>query len=309
MPAMAVTPELEAVRHQLRAKRRRGGAEAVPVDDDEGDAAASRGGPGRLDRLDQPDDMAIEVVEVAGRRACWVAAGAEATDRAVLYLPGYAQVPSSPAAHVRLCARLSRAMPARVLVAARTEALERPFLAAVDDAVATLGELERLGLEPGRTVIAGDGAGGGVALAAIVALRQGGHRLPAAVVLLSPWVDLAGRGDSYQTQAELDLVWRPDELRALATLLATGTQVSDPRVSPVGADLTGLPPVLVQVGSDEILLDDSVRLHERLRAAGVDAVLEVWDDMPHAFQFMETLAEAAEAVDRIAASVRRHAAP
>ena len=304
---MAVTPELEAVRSRLRAVRHGadtpGGDAAVPAR--AGGPVASRSAADPTDALHGLPDIAIETVEVVGRPACWVACEAAATDRALVYLSGGSCGAGTPDGHLRLCARLARVLRARVLLLGHAEPFESPFLARVDTAVGAARWLSGQGLGGPRTVIAGAGAGGGVAIAAVVALREEGGSLPAAVVALSPWVDLTCRGDSYRTRADVDLVWRPGELREAAALLATGTNASDPRVSPIDADLCGMPPVLVQVGTDEILLDDSVRLHERLRAAGTDGVLEAWDDMPHGFQFFEDLPESSESLARIAAFVTR----
>lgn len=323
---MAVTPELEVVRRRLRALRRQadaadavdgpapddgggfGGGDGAVPDEAGGPSAQGPGHDGRTGLHGLPPATVVPA-EVDGLRACWVTSG-EATDRAAMYVAGGAGGTAGPVGDRRLCARLSRALRRPVLLLDQSDPPGLPLLTRVEMTVAAARWLAGQGVDGPRTVVLGSGAGGGVGVAAALALRDAGTTLPAAVVALSPLVDLAGRGDSYRARAEVDLVWTPGELRDLAAVLAPAGDAGDGPVpgSPIDADLAGLPPVLVQVGGDEILLDDSVRLHQRLRAAGVDAVLEVWDDMPHGFQQFEDLAEAAAALDRIAAFVARHAA-
>ena len=178
---------------------------------------------------------------------------------------------------------------------------ENPFPAAVDDAVAGYRGLLDSGIDAGSIVLGGDSAGGGLTVAALVAVRDAGLALPAAGVCISPWTDLTNGADSYRTHADRDpLVFQEDIDRWGAAYLA-GADPRTPLASPLHADLSGLPPLLIQVGSEEVLLDDSRKLAARCEAAGVEAELEVWDEMIHVWHwFGEYLDEADSAVRRIA---------
>jgi len=154
-------------------------------------------------------------------------------------------------------------------------------------------------------VVGGDSAGGGLVVATLLALRDGGDPLPAAGFCLSPWVDLACDSETYVTKADLDPMCDKEGLDEMAAAYAGEHDLRSPLVSPLHADLSGLPPLLVQVGTAEVLLDDSVRLADRARAAGVDVRLEAWDDLVHVFQaFGPLVPEAVEAVDGIGAFVQ-----
>jgi acetyl esterase/lipase len=155
-------------------------------------------------------------------------------------------------------------------------------------------------------VIAGDSAGGGLALATLLFLRDAGDPLPAAAALLSPWTDLDSTGESMKTRAALDPMIPPmDENKTMPRLYAGDRDLRDPLVSPLYADLAGLPPMLIHVGDHEVLLDDSTRLAERAKAAGVDVTIEVWDEMIHVWQFFAPLLpEATQAIERIGGYIR-----
>lgn len=156
-----------------------------------------------------------------------------------------------------------------------------------------------------RIVVAGDSAGGGLAVSALVSLRFRGTDLPRAAVLMSPWTDLAGTGDSMETRSEADPWLDPEGIRAGARIYLGNADPKNPLASPLYADLHGLPPMLIQVGRDECLLDDSVRLAERARDQGTDATVTVWDGMWHVFQaFAAQVPEAQKAVNEIGEWVR-----
>ena len=156
------------------------------------------------------------------------------------------------------------------------------------------------GIAPRSIVIGGDSAGGGLTVAALVAIREAGLALPAGGVCISPWADLTNEAESYRTHADRDpLVFQEDIDRWGSAYLA-GADPRAPLASPLHADLSGLPPLLIQVGSEEVLLDDSRRLAARCEAAGVEATLEVWEEMIHVWHwFGEYLDEAGSAVRRI----------
>ena len=226
-----------------------------------------------------------------------------------LYLHGGGYAIGSPASHRHLVGALAAASRTRAFALDYRRAPEHPFPAAVDDAVAGYRGLLDSGVAPGSIVLGGDSAGGGLTVAALVAIRDAGLALPAAGVCISPWADLTNGADSYRTHAARDpLVFQEDIDRWGAAYLA-GADPRTPLASPLHADLSGLPPLLVQVGSEEVLLDDSRKLAARCEAAGVEAELEVWDEMIHVWHwFGEYLDEADSAVRRIADFVGAHLA-
>jgi acetyl esterase/lipase len=156
------------------------------------------------------------------------------------------------------------------------------------------------GLKPARIAVAGDSAGGGLAVAALVAIRDAKLPVPGACVCLSPWIDLEGIGETMKTRAQADPVVQRDMLVQMASAYLGGKDARSPLAAPLYADLKGLPPLLIQVGDAETLLDDSNRLAQRARAAGVEVKLEVWPEMIHVFQlFAGFLPEGQQAVDGI----------
>jgi acetyl esterase/lipase len=163
------------------------------------------------------------------------------------------------------------------------------------------------GTPAGRIALAGESAGGGLAVALLVTLREQGLPLPAAAVLFSPWADLAVDSESARDKAAVDVSLQPDGLRAFGDLYRDAVAAGDPMVSPVHADLTGLPPLLIQVGSHEILLDDATRLAGRAARADVTVTLQVAAGAPHVFPFYaDTLPEGRQAVADVAAFLRTH---
>ena len=247
-----------------------------------------------------------ERVCAGGVDAEWVAAPGAKPERVLLYLHGGGYVLGSVASHRGLIARLSAAAGCRALGINYRLAPEHPYPAAIEDATAAYHWLLEQGFEPRHIAIAGDSAGGGLAATTLLALKGEGTPLPAAAVLLSPWIDLEGAGASYESRKHVDpMVRRRQILVQREIYLAGKVGPQDPRVAPLHADLSGLPPLLIQVGDHESLLDDSRSLAERARAAGVDVTLEVWDGMIHVFQlFADELEEGRRAIEAIGAFVR-----
>jgi acetyl esterase/lipase len=245
-------------------------------------------------------DVKSEPVTAGGVKAEWISAPGADSGRAVLYLHGGGYVLGSIKTHRDLMGRISRAAKARVLGVDYRLAPEHPFPAAVDDAVAAYRWMLQQDLNPSRIAVAGDSAGGGLVVATLVAIRDAKLPTPGAGVCLSPWVDLEGIGESMTTREHLDPVVRRDGLKQMAAAYLAGKDPRTPLAAPLYADLKGLPPLLIQVGDAETLLDDSNRLAERARAAGIQVKLEVWPEMIHVFQlFAGFLPEGQQAVQGI----------
>ena len=254
-----------------------------------------------------PEGATFDTVDVDGVPGEWVAAPGAAPDKAVLYLHGGGYAIGSIATHRHLGANISLATGARVLLIDYRLAPEHPHPAAVDDAVTAWRWLLRQGLDPARMVISGDSAGGGLTVATLVALRDAGDPLPACAVPISPWVELEALSESWTTRAEADPMVHSDGLKLMADWYLDGQDPRTPLAAPLHADLSGLPPMLVQVGDAEVLLDDSTRLVEKARAAGVDATCEVIPEGIHVLHaFAPLVPEATDAIARLAVFVRRH---
>jgi acetyl esterase/lipase len=248
-----------------------------------------------------PRGTAVEEVDADGVPAEWVTAAGVTGERTVLFLPGGAYHIGSPATLRRMVALVSGAAQARVLSAGYRLAPEHPFPAAVHDALTAYRWLLARGVAAHHLAIVGNSSGGGLALAALVALRDAGEPMPAAAVVISPWTDLeTTTGGSRRTRAAADRMTTTDGQKEAADWYLAGQDPRHPYASPVHADLHGLPPVLIHVGDAEILLDDSTRFAARARAAGVDVTLEVWDEMPHCWHtFAGFLPEADQAIEGI----------
>jgi acetyl esterase/lipase len=163
---------------------------------------------------------------------------------------------------------------------------EYPFPAAVNDAMEAYCALLNCGIPAARMVLAGDSAGGGLALATVLAARDHGDPLPAGLWLMSPWTDLAATGESLRENDRHDAMFYGDSIRRFATLYLQGTPAAHPLASPLYADLTGLPPLCIHASDSEILRDDALRLAERARAADVNVTLQLWHAVPHVWQFL-----------------------
>jgi epsilon-lactone hydrolase len=252
-----------------------------------------------------PPDVVVEGVVAPTRPAEWLRAPAVRTDAVVLYLHGGGYVIGSPRSHRHLAAAIARAAATAALLVDYRLAPEHPFPAALDDAVAAYQWLLGRGIGPDRIVVAGDSAGGGLTVATLLAIRDRQLPRPAAGVCISPWVDLTCSGATYATKAAVDPIVTRQSVSMMADAYAGAGDAKAPLVSPLYADLHGLPPLLVQVGSDEVLLDDALGLGERARAAGVDVTVEEWPAMIHVWHwFLPMLAEAERAVGVIGAFVR-----
>jgi phosphinothricin tripeptide acetyl hydrolase len=254
-----------------------------------------------------PADVKVERVSAPAAPAEWLRPPSATPGRVVLYLHGGGYVIGSPRSHRHLAAAIAGAAAASALLLDYRLAPEHPYPAAVEDATAAYRWLLAQGIAPGSVVIAGDSAGGGLTVATLLALREARVPLPAAGVCISPWVDLTCGGGSYVTKADADPIVKRAGVEQMAKAYLGSTAAREPLASPLFADLRGLPPLLIHVGSEEVLLDDSVQLAERARAAGVDTTLEVYERMIHVWHwFLPMLDEAQTAVEAIGRFARRH---
>jgi acetyl esterase/lipase len=200
-------------------------------------------------------------------------------------------------------ARLARATKTRALLIGYRLAPEHPYPAALDDTAAAYLWLLQEGVAPSEIILAGDSAGGGLALSTLVSLRDTGRPLPAGAVCISPWTDLALTGGSIRDKAQADPILSPRTLDTYAGYYAGSVERTEPLLSPLYADWIGLPPLLIQVGQNEILLDDALRSAAKARAAGVDVTLETWEGMFHVFHMLPFLPETKRALESIAGFV------
>ena len=248
---------------------------------------------------------------LGGMPAEWVVADQAAADQRLLYLHGGGYVICSPGTHRDLAGRISQAAGVAVLVLDYRLAPEHPYPAAVHDALAALRWMYThgpKGAAPARaTFVAGDSAGGGLTLATLIAARDAGVRLPNAAVAISAWTDLACTGNTMRTRADVDPMVTEAVLSRMVQDYLQGGDARQPLASPLYADLRGLPPLLMQVGDAEVLLDDTTRVADKARAAGVDVTVEIYPEMIHIFQlFAPILPEGQQAIERIGAFIRAH---
>ncbi|HLY45352.1 MAG TPA: alpha/beta hydrolase [Stellaceae bacterium] len=254
-----------------------------------------------------PANSEIQRSRCGGIAALHVAAPGADPARRILFLHGGGYVSGSPELYRGLLWRIAAASAARITAIDYRLAPEHPFPAALDDAAAAWRGLLADGCDPRRAVVMGDSAGGGLALALGLRLRDEGSPLPAAIVAMSPWTDLASTGASLRRNAGRDPMLNAEDVPRLAAHYLAGADPRDPYASPLYGDPAGLPPTLIQVGSDEILRDDALRMAERMRAARCVVELEIWPRMPHVWQaFATVMPEARRAILRIGAFVRQH---
>jgi monoterpene epsilon-lactone hydrolase len=228
-----------------------------------------------------PEDVSFEAATLGGVPALWSMTPGAGKNRVLLYLHGGGYVIGSTQGYRPLFSAVARAAGARGVALEYRLAPEHPFPAAVNDAVAGYRALLKQGMAPGSIAVAGDSAGGGLTVAMLVAARDEGLPMPAAAVAISPWVDLEGTGESLATKLAEDPILTREGLLNSANQYLNGASPRTALASPIYADLAGLPPLLIQVGSAEVLLDDANRLAARAGAAGVATQLEIWPRMPH----------------------------
>jgi len=223
----------------------------------------------------------------------------------IYFLHGGAYIMGSPATHRRLVSYIAQAAGMRAVLPDYRLAPEHRFPSQLEDSLQVWRTLLKGGIDPANIAIGGDSAGGNLSVATMLALRDAGELLPAACFLLSPWLDLAGDGESHHTRSRYDPWFRPDKMPALVANFCDESEVRQPMVSPVHADASGLPPTLIQVGDHEILLSDSTVFAENIKAAGGRVDLHIWPDMWHVFQyFIGQMPESRKAIDDIGRFLR-----
>jgi Esterase/lipase len=251
--------------------------------------------------------VTCERVSAGGVDGEWISPADAPQEKAILYFHGGGFRIGSVSSHRDLIAQIASASNCRMLAINYRLAPEHRFPAALDDALAAYDWMRGQGLKPGNIAFVGDSAGGNLALAAMLALRERGLPLPVSAALMSPWTDLAATGASYVNRADADPIHQRPMILALArNYLGEHGDPCHPLVSPRYADLGGLPPLLIHVGDRETVRDDSLMLAEKARATGVDVDLQVWDGMIHVFQMFAEIPEAHRAITSIAGFLRRH---
>jgi len=251
--------------------------------------------------------VACRHVSAGGVDGEWIVPADAPHDKAILYFHGGGFRLGSVTSHRDLIARIADAAGCRVLAINYRLSPEHRFPAALEDALVSYRYMRDQGLKAEDIAFAGDSAGGNLVLAAMLALRGSGERLPVAAVLMSPWTDLAATGASYESRAEADPIHQRAMILALAkNYLGEEGDPCNPLASPLYGDLGGLPPLLIQAGDRETVLDDSTMLADAARAAGVDVKLEIWDGMIHVFPMFPEIPQAREAVASIAKFLREH---
>ncbi len=292
------SPQLEEIVQMMRSRPSRND---MPIEEARAALEALTG------ILPLPEDVRCEPVDAGGIPGEWVSAPGADPDRVIYHLHGGGYCVGSINTHREMVSRIARAAAARALIIEYRLAPENPFPAAVEDATAAYRWLLSTGVDPARLVIAGDSAGGGLTVATLVSLRDAGDPLPAAAVCLSPWVDLEALSESVTTNARTDPWFKREGIVLAGQAYLGSADPHTPLAAPLYADLHGLPPLLIHAGGAEMLLDDSTRLAEKAKAAGVDVTLDVWPDMIHVWHaFAAMLPEGQQAIDRIGEFVRQH---
>ncbi|MFJ8313008.1 MULTISPECIES: alpha/beta hydrolase [unclassified Streptomyces] len=257
-----------------------------------------------------PDDVVTTPGQLGGVPVVTIdIPGTTATDGVILYFHGGFFAIGSAAASVGLASDLARRARMRVVTVDYRLAPEHPYPAAVQDAMTTYRALCDSGVDHARVALAGESAGANLAVTTLVGAQRAGLPQPAAAVLLSPWVDLAGSGDSITSKADVDPIITATAIRRRAAGYLDGADPTDAPASPIHADLTGLPPLLIQAGSHEVLLDDATRLATRAAHDDVAVTLDVVPGVTHVFQaFAAHLDEGGAALERAGAFLRGHLA-
>jgi len=251
-----------------------------------------------------PESCLVEAMTLGGLPVEKIAPSNAVADRTLFYLHGGGYCVGGCASHRTLAARMAEAAQATAFVVDYRLAPEHPFPAAHDDALAAWRAVLELGRDPARTVIAGDSAGGGLSVALAVAARDAGLPLPAGLHLISPWVNLTNVSPAYPVKGATDFIITQQGIDEFASSYLGEGDRKNPKASPLFADFAGLPPMLIQVGSEEVLMSDSTQLAEAAGLARVDVTLRIWPDMIHIWPFFAMLSAGGRAIDESTAWVK-----
>jgi len=261
----------------------------------------------RFVRRSLPVGLTARPSNVMGVRGEWLDWTDQTVSRTLVYFHGGGYIACSPLTHRPITVALTRLLRTRTFVPEYRLAPEHRFPAAVEDALRAYRGLLARQVDPREIVMAGDSAGGGLLLGTLVALRDAGEPLPAAAACFSPWTDLAATSSSLDYNDRRDTMFYGESIRRAALVYLGNASPRDPLASPVYADLTGLPPIVVHASRSEVLLDDSIRLASRARECGVEVELEVWNGLPHAWQMLVGLVpEAEQSLQRVASFLDSH---
>ena len=252
--------------------------------------------------------VSVEATTINGLYAEWLRPKQAETRKVLLYLHGGAYLVGSCRTHRQMVSHIVRAARIPALVPEYRLAPEHAFPAAIEDAVGVYRALLDDGFAARDILIGGDSAGGGLTVATLLSLRHAGLPMPSAAVLLSPFLDVTASGESARTRASQDPWFDASDMHLVTDLYCeTGVDLRNPLVSPVFANVAGLPPTFIQVGDDEILLSDSTRFADKLKVAGVPVEIEIWPGMWHVFQlFIGKMPESRRAIKRIGAHLKAH---
>jgi monoterpene epsilon-lactone hydrolase len=256
-----------------------------------------------------PDGIEIEIIDCGGVPSEWIIPPNLKNSGVVLYLHGGGYAMGSINTHRALMARIAIASSTKVLGIEYRLAPENPFPCAIDDAFKAYNWLLKEGFAPNKIVISGDSAGGGLSIALLIRIKDENAPTPAAAVCLSPWLDLASTGETTLTLADEDPLIDLASINYFALFYAPKEKLNHPWVSPLYADLKGLPSIYIQVSTSEILLDDTRRFAEKAQLAGVDIQVDYWEKMVHVWQaFGVYLPEALEAIEKLGSYIEKKTA-
>lgn len=262
------------------------------------------------ERMPLPPELRKQELTLGHMKALRIAGPQDNKGKVLYYLHGGGYQICSPYTHQSLVYQMVKDVAAHAVIVDYRMAPEFPYPTPVHDAVSGYRWLLEAGHGPEDIIIGGDSAGGGLTLATMLSLKNEGLPLPKAAVVLSPWTDLEGTGDSLTNSAHKDVMISAAGLRLWARDYLQGAHPRNPLASPLYGDLTGLPPLMIEVGQNEVIRDDSVRLYEKARAQGVEVSLKVWPDMLHVFQaFHRFIPEAKESLADIGQFLHKHFHP
>jgi monoterpene epsilon-lactone hydrolase len=231
----------------------------------------------------------VDKFEIDGIHVAQITPSDAHPDKVILHLHGGGYVTGGLDSHQMMCILMAQMLKIKVLLPEYRLAPEHPFPAALNDSLNVYRWLLAQGTQPGDIIISGDSAGGGLSVATVLSLRDDGGPLPAAVVCMSPWADLTLKSQSHITKAKTEVLLKKEVLREWALCYTEDANLTNPLVSPVYADFHGFPPLLIQVGSEEILLDDARMLADKAKVDSVDVTLKIWDGLWHVWQALGDL--------------------